>query len=92
MTKYCNRERDFAVDRDSGPVPIRIRCLRAALYSIDGWTVFFCDTSECKTDRAAEIVAKTIAGDDDVIAMARARAPSVKQRGPYLVEIEAADK
>jgi hypothetical protein len=91
-TKYCNKEYEFTDNRGSSSILVKVQCLRAALYSVDGWTVFFCDSSQCKTDQIAENVARTIAGDDDVVAMATFRAASAKRRGPYLVEIERASK
>jgi hypothetical protein len=91
--KYCNRERDFAIDPSSATTTtVRIRCWTQDFYETDAWTVFYCEPRDCVSERTAKAVTMAIAGDPDVLAFAKRDSEPRQSMGPYLVNIEVAGK
>lgn len=90
IEKFCNREHALALDPDLSPrvtAIVRIRCLRSVFYG-DSWTIFYCDPSDCGSQRQAETAMTTIAIDSDVLALAKGAFTDRPPKGPYMVYVE----
>jgi hypothetical protein len=93
MEKYCNRERDFAIDFSStSTTRVRIRRWTQDFYETEAWTVFYCEPKDCASESAAKAVTMAIASDPDVLAFAQRSSETGQSKGPYLVSVEVAGK
>jgi len=93
--KFCNRERTFAIAEDSGTAVVAtvwIRCLAETFYAADSWVVFFCEPNDGISENAAEKIMKTIANDPDVLALAGSGTGNKQPRGPYVVNVNLAER
>jgi hypothetical protein len=88
LEKYCNKK--ISVEVGGHDLDLRstvlVRCLRAVIHD-DGWTVLFCDSSDCRSERVAEAAMMAIARDRDIIAHAKTDKEDA-QRGPYRVKVK----
>jgi hypothetical protein len=90
VSRYCNQEQAFSINGLISP-PVRVRCLQAAVYSIDGWTMLFCDAGECRSDELSEMLAKMIYDDLDLVGISRTDTNMNRNRH-YLVNFESTKK
>jgi hypothetical protein len=92
MEKYCNKKIPIEIGGPDSDLQstVLVRCLRAVIHD-DGWTVLFCDPSDCGSETVAEAATMAIARDNDIVAHAKAHNQD-DQRGPYRIKVKYREK